>query len=140
MAYFIWADDMVIDKGPIDQDHQKLVEQVNRLHSATQTGRGHEVVGKLLGELISSTIEHIRREEQIMVQLGYPRMQEHEAGHVRFISELHALQAKFAAGGITVAAQLSTLLRDWLSLHIRRYDKDLFHFMQKNRAQALTTS
>ena len=48
MAYFEWADDMVIDNGPIDQDHRKLVEQVNALHTATTEGRGQEVVGALL--------------------------------------------------------------------------------------------
>ena len=39
MAYFEWAQDMVIDNGPIDDDHRKLVEQVNLLHSATSQGR-----------------------------------------------------------------------------------------------------
>ena len=47
MAYFEWAQDMVIDNGPIDQDHRKLVEQVNALHTATTEGRGQEVVGAL---------------------------------------------------------------------------------------------
>ena len=35
MAYFEWADDLVIDRGVIDADHQKLVATVNELHSAT---------------------------------------------------------------------------------------------------------
>ena len=139
MAYFIWADDMVIDNGPIDQDHKMLVEQVNQLHTATDAGRGQEVVGRLLGELISSTVEHIRREEQVMAQIGYPRLQEHQASHVQFVDDLHALQRKFAAGGITVAAQLSSLLRDWLSVHIRRYDKDILVFTQQQR-RAKTTA
>ena len=38
MAYFEWADDMVIDGGPIDQDHRVLVDLVNELHSATVRG------------------------------------------------------------------------------------------------------
>ena len=133
MAYFIWADDMAIDNGPIDQDHQMLVEQVNQLHTATEAGRGQDIVAKLLDELIRSTVEHIRREEQFMAQIGYPRLKEHQAGHASFVSQLRELQEKFTSGSITVAAQLSTLLRDWLSLHIRRYDKDIFHFMQAQR-------
>ncbi|WP_156949816.1 bacteriohemerythrin [Simplicispira psychrophila] len=133
MAYFIWANDMAIDHGPIDQDHKMLVEQVNQLHTATEAGRGQQVVGQLLGELIRSTVEHIRREEQVMRQLGYPRLKQHQASHVDFVNDLHALQQKFAAGNITVAAQLSTLLRDWLSLHIRRYDRDILTFMQEKR-------
>ena len=40
MAYFEWADDLVIDHGPIDQDHRHLVDLVNQLHTATSQGRG----------------------------------------------------------------------------------------------------
>lgn len=134
MAYFIWADDMVIDNGPIDHDHQNLVAQVNRLHTATTEGRGHEVLEELLQALIRDTVEHIRREEHVMAQIGYPRLAQHQQGHAQFVADLHALQRKFEAGGITVAAQLSTLLRDWLSVHIRRYDKDILTFMQQQKS------
>ena len=138
MAYFIWANDMVIDNGPIDQDHQLLVEHVNQLHTATEAGRGQEVVGKLLEALIHSTVEHVRREEQIMAHIGYPRLKEHQASHVGFINHLRELQGKFSTGSITVAAQLSTLLRDWLSLHIRRHDKDIARFLkEQERAKRL---
>ena len=136
MAYFEWADDMVIDNGPIDQDHQTLVRQVNELHTATSEGRGHEVVERLLGELVRDTIEHIRREEQEMVRVGYPRLVQHQQGHEEFVAGLKALQSKFEGGSITVASQLSTLLRDWLSLHIRRYDKDLAVFLSKKQRAA----
>lgn len=129
MAYFEWADDMVIDNGPIDQDHQTLVRQVNELHTATSEGRGHEVVGRLLDELIRDTIEHIRREEQEMARVGYPRLAQHQEGHAQFVADLRGLQRKFEGGSSTVASQLSTVLRDWLSLHIRRYDKEMLKFV-----------
>ncbi len=137
MAYFEWADDMVIDNGPIDQDHQTLVRQVNELHTATSEGRGHEVVGRLLGELIRDTVEHIRREEQEMARVGYPRLVQHKQGHDQFVADLQGLQRKFEGGSSTVASQLSTVLRDWLSLHIRRYDKDMLKFtQQQSRSRA----
>mgnify|MGYP003599051655 FL=1 len=137
MAYFEWADDMVIDNGPIDQDHQALVRQVNELHTATSEGRGHEVVGRLLDELIRDTVEHIRREEQEMARMGYPRLVQHKQGHDQFVADLQGLQRKFEGGSSTVASQLSTVLRDWLSLHIRRYDKDMLKFtQQQSRSRA----
>lgn len=49
MAYFEWAEDMDIDGGVIDEDHQKLVLLVNDLHTATTDGRGCEVVEAILG-------------------------------------------------------------------------------------------
>ena len=137
MAYFEWADDMVIDNGPIDKGHQILVRQVNELHTATSEGRGHEVVGRLLDELIRDTVEHIRREEQEMARMGYPRLVQHKQGHDQFVADLQGLQRKFEGGSSTVASQLSTVLRDWLSLHIRRYDKDMLKFtQQQSRSRA----
>ena len=125
MAYFERADDMVIDNGPIDEDHRKLVDQVNALHTATSQGRGQDVVAQLLGSLIADTHEHLRREEHLM----------HKQGHANFVEQLRDLQQKHQSGSITVASQLSTVLRDWLSLHIRRGDKELQRFLQQQQRQ-----
>lgn len=139
MAYFEWADDMAIDQGPIDEDHKTLVRQVNELHTATSEGRGHEIVARLLDELVRDTLEHIRREEHYMESIGYPQLAQHRAGHDHFVSELRGLQDKYAAGSITVAPRLSMLLRDWLSLHIRRYDKDIAVFLRKKKHDTART-
>lgn len=134
MAYFEWWKDMEVDQGgPIDQDHQKLVEQVNLLHTATSEGRGMEVVGELLEALIKDTIEHVRREEQYLHSLGFPELPGHQKGHERFVNDLLGLQERYKAGRIGVASQLSNTLRDWLSIHIRRNDKAVTQFMKKKK-------
>jgi len=132
MAYFEWADDLVIDRGVIDADHQKLVATVNELHSATSQGRGQEVVAELLDTLIRDTLEHIQREESLMEQLRYPYLNEHRAEHQKFVTMFQQLKQRQGAGSITVAAQLSSVLRDWLSVHIRRHDKKLFYYLSQN--------
>lgn len=137
MAYFEWADDMVIDGGPIDADHRLLVDLVNELHTATREGQGRMVVESILHRVITSTQEHLRNEEQLMAQQGFPDLANHKIGHDHFMNELWALEKKLQSGSITVAAQLSAVLRDWLSLHIRRNDKELLRFQRrKAREQA----
>ena len=135
MAYFQWGSDMAIDNGLIDQDHQLLVTQVNTLHTATSQGRGHEIVGPLLEAIIRDTLRHIRHEEHQMQALGYPLLDEHKLGHQRFMADLERLRARYQAGGVTVAAQLCALLRDWLSVHIRRLDKELARFIHKQQRE-----
>jgi len=133
MAYFEWADDLAIDYGgPIDQDHRKLVDLVNELHTATSEGRGREVVAQVLERLIAYTTEHLGREEHEMAQAGFPSLEEHRRWHHKFIADLHSLQVKYEAGSVTVAAQLSMVLRDWLSLHIRRSDRELREFLKRS--------
>ena len=137
MAYFVWADDMAIDNGPIDDDHRKLIEQVNLLHTATSAGRGSEVVEQLLKQVVADTEQHLRHEEHEMELVGFPDLERHKQGHAKFVAQLHELQRKQQEGSLTVASRLSGVLRDWLSLHIRRNDKELRNFLrQKNRANA----
>lgn len=136
MAYFEWADDMSIDQGGlIDQEHRKLVDLVNRLHDATSQGRGREVVGELLETLIRDTAEHLHHEEAAMSAVQFPGLARHRQGHEAFVAELHQLQADWRAGSVSVAARLSAVLRDWLSLHIRRHDKELHEFLRQQRRQ-----
>src|SRR5574343_1273064 len=126
MAYFEWASDMEIDGGgPIDDDHRQLVDLVNQLHTATTQGQGQAVVAHILDALIAYTGDHLRREEQLMESLQFPHLAGHRVGHEKFMQKVHALKAQYDAGSISVASQLSTVLRDWLSLHIRRNDKEV---------------
>lgn len=134
MAYFEWASDMVIDHdGPIDQDHRRLVAQVNRLHDATSQGSGQEIVAGLLEELLADTKEHLAHEERFMASVGFPESEAHRKGHDRFVAELVRLKELYESGSPTVATRLPQLLRDWLSLHIRRNDKEVRLFLDKQR-------
>ena len=136
MAYFEWADDMVIDNGSIDKDHRQLVDLVNALHTATSNGRGQEIVSKILDDLIRYTVEHLQREEHLMATVNFKNLVPHKAGHDLFMAKIRDLKKLYDAGSITVASQLSTVLRDWLSLHIRRNDKELRTFLKKQGLKA----
>lgn len=131
MAFFEWADDFVIDNGPIDADHLQLVALVNELHTATTQGTGHEVVGDIIDRLIGYTHQHFTREEQIMASVRFPGLVAHQTTHQQIILQIEDLKRKHERGSITVASQLSTLLRDWLSVHIRRSDKELLFFLKE---------
>ncbi len=135
MAYFEWADDMVIDNGVIDQEHRVLVDLVNELHTATSRGMGQTVVASILRRAIDSTREHLTHEEDIMAREGFPDLEEHKLRHQEFMNSLYDLERRLQTGGITVAAQLSRVLRDWLSLHIRRGDKELRRFVQRRERE-----
>ncbi|MDP2771439.1 MAG: bacteriohemerythrin, partial [Giesbergeria sp.] len=129
MAYFEWAADLEIDHGPIDADHRQLVDLVNALHTATSQGQGQEVVGGVMARLITYTQQHFTREEQIMGAAAFPGLAAHHKQHRTIVAQLEALADRQAEGSITVASQLSGLMRDWLSLHIRRSDRELVTFL-----------
>jgi len=131
MAYFEWGDDLSVGNSLIDHDHRRLIAFVNDLHTATSRGAGRDVVGRTIAALIAYTKEHFQREEHHMEALRYPKLAEHRRQHAELLDKVLELEARFNEGHVTVAAQLSNLLRDWLSLHIRRSDKDFAVARQK---------
>lgn len=133
MACFEWAADLEIDHGPIDADHRQLVDLVNELHTATSKGQGQEVVGGVMERLISYTRLHFTREEQAMEVAAFPGRVAHGEMHRTIVAQLEALADRQAAGSMPVASQLSSLMRDWLSLHIRRSDRELVVFLKTKK-------
>lgn len=123
MAYFEWGDDLTVGNEFLDNDHQKLISLVNQLHTATQQGEGRTVVGEILDELLDYTNDHFQREEAHMQRISYSDYAAHKIEHVNLLKEVMELKAQFDAGNISVAARVSQLLREWLSVHIMKTDK-----------------
>ncbi len=125
MALFPWDDKYKINHMVIDADHKKLVDLINQLADAMQAGKGRDVCGKVLNELVSYTKTHFATEEKLMAAHAYARMAEHKAEHAKFVKEVLDFKGKFDSGALTVTASLLTFLRDWLIHHIMNSDKAL---------------
>lgn len=130
MSFFPWNDDLSVGNALLDHDHRKLIGLVNELHSATSRGAGMEVVGKVLAELAAYAREHFQREEHHMERVRYPALDAHRCEHRELLEKVDALQHRFRNGDVTVAARVSMLLRDWLSIHIARSDRLLAAMIQ----------
>jgi hemerythrin len=131
MTYFKWGADLSVGNSFIDHDHRRLIGYVNDLHSATTKGKGREVVESILVALIKYTQEHFQREEHHMERMHFAGIEAHKQQHRELLQQVLALQEKYKEGHITVAAQVSHLLRDWLSLHIMKSDKKLAAAIRK---------
>ncbi|HZW12902.1 MAG TPA: bacteriohemerythrin [Noviherbaspirillum sp.] len=125
MTYLKWSDDLAVGNTFIDHDHQKLIEMVNRLHALMAEGKGKDVLGKVLHNLISYTKEHFRREEDLMRTMRYPDLAAHHEEHEKLLNQVLDLHHKFENGTATLSIQVLHFLRDWLINHIGKSDKDL---------------
>lgn len=123
MALFTWSDDLSVGNSFIDGDHKKLIKLVNDFHDAMEQGRGNEVIGKVLNNLIIYTKEHFKREETEMQRIKYPRYLAHKLEHDKLIKEVAELQASFSSGKAMLTMKVSKFLRDWLLTHIMQVDK-----------------
>jgi len=135
VAFFPWSEDLSVGNALIDQDHRRLIELVNELNEATRCGAGREVVGEVLAALCEYTRDHFRREEEYMERLRYPALAAHRREHQDLLDKVVELQRRFNENDVTVAARVSTLLRDWLSIHIARSDRQLAAMIARDGRQ-----
>lgn len=125
MALFPWNDELNVGNAFIDADHKKLVKLVNDFHDAMEQGRGNEVVGKVLNNLVIYTKQHFKNEEAEMQRIKYPRYLAHKQEHDQLMKDVDELQASFASGKAMLSIKVSKFLRDWLVTHIQKTDKHL---------------
>lgn len=129
MALVTWTPKMSVGVAKIDKEHQGLFDIMNQLHEGMLAGKGREVIGGALGNLIQYTKVHFGDEEALLKQHQYPKYAEHLKLHETFRSKVAELDAQFKSG--TAALSVSTLdfLRDWLSKHILGIDMQYRDFL-----------
>lgn len=118
-----WTDDLLTGHSMIDDDHRRLFDYINDLHSAMSQGHGADAIAGVVRQLVEYTKEHFGREEKIMALEGVASHQAHLAAHRGFIEKIEDFQRRIEQRSGTVSMEVLTFLRDWLSNHIQKTDK-----------------
>jgi hemerythrin len=84
----------MFDMQEIDQQHQKLINMLNRLNDAVKNNESREDIYVIIDDVITFTRLHFATEEQLMVQSGYPEIEAHKNRHKQLIQEALHLKEK----------------------------------------------
>jgi len=71
----------------IEQQHQELVNILNKLHDAVKNNESRHDIYRIIDEVISYTNFHFTFEESLMDQYGYPEIKAHKDKHKQLIQE-----------------------------------------------------
>jgi len=124
MALISWNDKMNIGIASIDSEHRRLVEMLNTLYDAVQSGKGREALGPVLDGLISYTAGHFKNEERLFAETGYPDAAPHKQEHDDLTRQVLDVQAKYKSGASgTLSLEVMNFLKNWLIKHIQGSDK-----------------
>ena len=88
MAFLNWSENYSVGIEKIDRQHKKLVSFLNELYEAMQSGKGKDVLGKVLADLVFYTKTHFATEEQLMAQYSFPDYQNHKDIHAKLASKV----------------------------------------------------
>ena len=80
-VFFKWSPDYNVNIKTIDNQHQELVNILNRLFIAVSMREGNKIIGSILEGLKSYTKTHFSLEERLMEQANYADIEAHKLEH-----------------------------------------------------------
>ena len=122
MALLQWDEQFSVSVPELDQEHQKLVAMINKLHDAMKSGQGKDTLPQVINDLADYALKHFAHEEQLMEKCGYPDLARHKAAHAEFALQVTGYIEQ-AHDGTLHAMALMKVLQEWLVNHIMQVDK-----------------
>lgn len=125
MALMTWGPDFELGFGDIDVQHRRLVGLINALEDARQRGVDHTTLAFIVEELYRYTQLHFSFEEKLMKKYSVPESEHHVAEHRFLTAQVRNFMEAFRVRGVEISDELMEFLRDWLTFHILKTDRDL---------------
>jgi hemerythrin len=131
MALIEWKPSMSVGVAEMDRQHQKLIELTNRVYEAMLRGKGNEVLGQVVRELVAYTRSHFAAEEALMTQWGYPSLAQHRSKHEELVVQVDKLATELEEKRLGMSVRVVQFLRNWLVDHIQGTDKGYTGFLAR---------
>lgn len=122
MSLIEWDDNLSVGIEEIDNQHKKLIELINELHSAMRERRAKDALGKIINGLKDYAVEHFTTEEKYFDQFNYLNSGSHKKEHQNFIAKVNDFKSGFDKGKIMLSMEIMDFLKDWLISHIQKID------------------
>lgn len=127
---FEWSEKYSVGIREIDEQHKKLIGMIGQLHEAMRQGKGKQVLGDVLGNLIQYTRTHFAAEERIMKANGYPDYESHKAKHEKMTNKVATIYKDYQDGKASITMEVMSFLENWLSKHILGTDMQYSPFLK----------
>lgn len=130
MAFIIWSDEYSVNINELDEQHKQLINIINRVYEASQSGAEKSVIRRIFVELAEYAAYHFKAEEKLLKSYGYPNFEQHRRQHQQLVVILLELQLRFRKGTMTLSEDMLNFLKnDWLLKHIVASDKEYSSFL-----------
>ena len=116
----------------IDEQHKTWIDLINYLHDAMKSGKGKEILGDILDEVMNYTAYHFGSEEKLFDKYKYPDAISHKKLHADFVNQFKKIKQDFDSGSIVLSIDIMSRLKEWLTNHILKEDKQYSAYLNKN--------
>lgn len=122
----IWLDIYDTHIDIVDKQHRILVDMLNDLEAAKGNPNEYKLIGELFFKLVDYTKYHFTQEEELMIKIKYPKINEQVNQHKAFVNKIVEMLQTIKQGN--VSEKMNIFLTSWLIKHILGYDKELGKF------------
>ena len=134
-----WTDDLTQGDVNLDKQVQEYIKSANMFFDAINDNNAEEYIDKILNELTEYARTHFASQENMMKDIDYPAIDEHQQEHkdfVRNVSKLLKMRLflkrpkvdddEYDERGIAgVIRDTADFIREWFKAHIQVTDKRL---------------
>jgi hemerythrin len=125
MTFVKWSDTIRIGVAAFDAEHMRLLAMMNDLYEALMSENVGEALGGVLQGLVAYGETHMRHEESVFAETGYPKGREHTAQHDEFRRRVGEMRKTAPTrDGMLAALETMAFLKDWLMRHIMMSDRE----------------
>lgn len=122
----VWEKQLMTGVQEIDVEHRTLIETVDALQDAMQSGKGKEEVLGTLNFLQNYVKIHFKHEEALQVEYDYPFVAAHKVQHEYFVDQVNNLSKLIENNTSTTnAMKVTYFCMEWLKEHIGIEDRKL---------------
>ena len=128
---FKWTKEMSVGEEHIDHQHQRLLEQLNKVIDAIVFGATPKEVFEAVDFFNKYFREHFSYEEKYMQENNYPGLEEHKNKHEDFVKKYFIFKDKLDRGDDSgeLIMEIETYLGQWWIEHIGKEDQKYHHFI-----------
>ncbi len=123
-----WSKDYEIGIKVVDQQHEKLLNMINKLEGSIGKENVLKVMGDILRDLVDYVKFHFQDEEKVMKRISYPDLERHKKLHEELVDQVTEILIKIKKGEVITASELMGFLQRWLLDHIMAEDKKIGEF------------
>jgi hemerythrin len=128
MEKIVWAPEWSVGVDIFDEHHKQVILMINRLIDQQEAATNSDVVSELLDRMTRYSRDHLKAEEKMMTEYGYPQFDQHKAQHMAYIKKTADFCTATQIGVDSVSRELLVYLRDWWMHHIQNADKAYMAF------------
>lgn len=122
----IWSDDFLIGIDELDYEHQRLIEDINKLQRQLLKHVDMDRIEDTLGSIHARMQAHFALEEHVMLSQEYSHYTEHKAEHEQLLDEYAEFMTKFEKDSNPGNRETVVgMLRQWIVDHILTSDKKM---------------